>query len=346
MKALCCIGPNELSVEEKSIPEIGPGEVLIKVAYCGICGTDMLAYHGGMTKRIKPSVILGHEFSGTIHAVSEGSRFQAGDRVTVEPITSCGECDSCRKGDYNLCTVAFNLIGIDSDGGFAEYIKVPESKVYRLGEGITMQLGALVEPLAVCVHALEKGHVAAGQTVLIVGGGPIGLITALAAQQRGANVLISEINPYRIETAQKLGFDVINPAEEDFLARISERTKGSGFDVSIEATGTNNGVVSCIEATRTKGTVVIAGLPKKNADFDVYRIIAKELQLVGTRVYTREDYDQAIELLQSGKLDLSTLISKVVPLEKAIDEGFKAIDNGEHSIKILISISGDAGGTV
>ena len=343
MKALCYLGPNQLAVKEQGIPEIGPGEVLIKVAYCGICGTDMLAYHGGMSKRTKPSVILGHEFSGIIHAVAPGSRFQIGDRVTVEPITSCGECDSCRKGDYNLCTVAFNLIGIDSDGGFAEYIKVPEAKVYQLREGITMRHGALVEPLAVCVHALEKGNVEAGKTVLIVGGGPIGLITALVARLKGAHAVISEINPFRIEKAASLGFEVINPSAEEFLARVNEWTEGRGADVSIEATGTHNGVVSCIEATRTKGTVVIAGLPKRKMDFDFYRIIAKELQLVGTRVYTRKDYDQAIELLQSGKLDLSSLISKVIPLEEAVDKGFMAIDKGEESIKILIQVSSEAG---
>lgn len=339
MKALCYVGPNELAVKERNIPEIGAGEVLIKVNYAGICGTDMLAYHGGMTKRTKPSVILGHEFSGTVYEAGVSSSFQKGDRVTVEPITSCGECDSCQRGDYNLCTIAFNLIGIDSDGAFAEYIKVPESKVYRLGDTISMQEGALIEPLAVCVHAVEKGKIAAGQTVLVVGGGPIGIITALTAQQRGAKVLISEISPYRIQVANQLGFEVLNPTEEDFLEQINEITHGRGVDVSIEATGTNNGMVACIEAARTKGIVVITGLPKKNADFDVYRIIAKELQLVGTRVYMKEDYDQAIELLSSGGLDLSSLISKVVPLEEAIQQGFEAIDSGEDVIKILISLS-------
>ncbi|WP_066304067.1 zinc-binding dehydrogenase [Bacillus sp. FJAT-29814] len=341
MKALCYVGPNELAVKEKGIPEIGPGEVLIKVAYAGICGTDTLAYHGGMTKRTKPFVILGHEFSGTVHEAGPSSSFQKGDRVTVEPITSCGECDSCQRGVYNLCTVAFNLIGIDSDGAFAEYIKVPESKVYPLGDTISMQAGALIEPLAVCVHAVEKGNISAGQTVLVVGGGPIGIITALTAQQRGANVFISEINPYRIQVAHQLGFEVLNPTEANFLDQIHEKTRGCGVDAAIEATGTNNGIVTCIEAARTKGIVVIAGLPKKKADFDVYRIIAKELQLVGTRVYMKEDYDQAIELLSSGRLDLNSLISKVVPLEEAIVKGFEAIDNGEDAIKILISISNE-----
>jgi (R,R)-butanediol dehydrogenase / meso-butanediol dehydrogenase / diacetyl reductase len=337
MKALYYVGPNKLGIKKQSIPAIRPGEVLIKVAFTGICGTDMLAYHGGMPTRVKPSVILGHEFSGTIQKVTAGSQFQVGEQVTVEPLITCGECPGCKSGEYNLCRV-LNLIGIDSDGGMAQYISVPETKVYRLGPSISMETGALIEPLAVCVHLLNKGKVTANQTVLIVGGGPIGLITALVARQKGAEVIISEINPFRIQMGREMGFVVINPSEHDFQDKIKDRTNGRGADVSVEATGTNIGLVSCIEGTCVQGTVVIAGLPKKNADFDTYRIIAKELNLVGTRVYKQEDYIEAIELLNQKKIDLEPIISRVVALEDAIEKGFEAIDRGEDVIKILISI--------
>lgn len=337
MKALYYAGPNKLGVKHYRKPEIGPGEVLIKVAFTGICGTDMLAYHGGMPKRVKPSVILGHEFSGTIQNVAEGSQFQVGEQVTVEPLLTCGDCPGCKIGEYNLCN-RLNLIGIDSDGGMAQYIKVPETKVYRLGPSISLEIGALIEPLAVCVHLLNKGKVSANQKVLIVGGGPIGIITALVARQKGAEVIISEINPFRIRIGMELGFDVIDPSMQDFQEQINERTNGRGADVSVEATGTNIGLVSCIEGTCVQGTAVIAGLPKKNADFDTYRIIAKELNLVGTRVYKQEDYIEAIELLNHRKIDLTPIISRVVPLEDAIGKGFEAIDRGEDVIKILISI--------
>lgn len=336
MKALYYVGPNQLGIKNQRIPEIGRGEVLIKVAFSGICGTDMLAYHGGMEKRVKPSVILGHEFSGTIHKNAPGSQFQIGEQVTVEPLLTCGECPGCQIGEYNLCR-SLNLIGIDSDGGMAHFIKVPESKVYRLGPSINMKMGALIEPLAVCVHLLNKGKVKANQKVLIVGGGPIGLITALVAKQKGAEVIISEINPFRIQMGRELGFEVINPTEEDFKEQISERTNRRGTDVSVEATGTNIGLISCIEGTCVQGTVVIAGLPKKNADFDTYQIIAKELNLVGTRVYKREDYIEAIEILNQRAINLNPIISRVVPLETAIKEGFEAIDRGDDVIKILIS---------
>ncbi|WP_394138461.1 zinc-dependent alcohol dehydrogenase [Cytobacillus oceanisediminis] len=339
MKALFYTGPNELAIQETPIPEPKPGEVLIKVAYTGICGTDMLAYHGGMEKRVKPPVILGHEFSGTIHAIGGESAFQVGDKVTVEPLITCGECYGCKTGEYNLCT-SLNLIGIDSDGGIAEYIKVPEAKVYRLGDDITMQEGALIEPLAVCVHMVEKGSISENQTVLIVGGGPIGIITGLVAQLKGAKVVISEVNPFRIEMASKFGFKTINPTQQDFAGALNKLTNNQGADVTIEATGTNGGLVACIEGARIKGTVILAGLPKKNADFDTYRIIAKELNITGTRVYKKEDYNRAIELLKNKKIDLTPLISNVIPLESAAEKGFVAIDNGDNVIKILIEIPG------
>ncbi|WP_174733226.1 zinc-dependent alcohol dehydrogenase [Mesobacillus harenae] len=337
MKALSYTGPNQLAVKERNIPEIQAGEVLIKVAYAGICGTDMLAFHGGMDNRVKPPVIFGHEFSGTIEQAHEGSLLLKGDRVTVEPLITCGECHGCQTGEYNLCT-SLNLIGIDSDGAMADFIKVPELNVYKLGEQMSMEAGALIEPLAVCVHLIKKGNITTGQTVLIVGGGPIGLITALAAKLKGAHVIISEINPFRIGVAQKYGFDVIK-GDQNFLEQINEKTNRRGADVSIEATGTNIGLVSCIEGTGIKGTVVIAGLPKKKADFDIYRIIAKELTLVGTRVYNRDDYLEAIEMINAEKIDLEPLISRVVSLGKAIEQGFAAIDEGEDIIKVLISLN-------
>lgn len=341
MRALTYTGPNELTISERCLPVPEDGEVLIKVAYAGICGTDMLAYHGGMEKRVKPPVILGHEFSGVVISTGPESEYQEGEKVTVEPLITCGKCNGCLTGEYNLCS-SLNLIGIDSDGAVAGYIKVPEKNVYRLGDNISMESGAFVEPLAVCVHLIEKANVSKDQTVLIVGGGPIGLITAELAKLKGAKVIISEINSFRIDTARKLGFSVINPIEQNLMEKINNTTNGRGVNVSIEATGTNVGLVSCIEATGIKGTVILVGLPKKNADFDTYKVIAKELQLIGSRVYKREDYLQAINLIKSGSFDPTPFISRIVPLEHAIDKGFKAIDNDEDVIKILISLENEA----
>lgn len=337
MRALIYTGANELVVEEKPIPVSNPGEVLIKVAYAGICGTDMHCYHGGMDNRVKPPVTLGHEFSGIVEDAGNNSALQKGEKVTVEPILSCGKCNGCKIGEYNLCS-SLNLIGIDSDGAIASYITVPEKNVYPLGEKVSMKEGALVEPLAVCMHLLEKAKVKEKQTILIIGSGPIGIITALVARIKGANVIISEINEYRIQFAQQLGFSVINPSTQNLIEQVTRLTEGKGSDISIEATGSNVGLVSCLEAAGVKGKVIIAGLPKTLSQIDTYKIIAKELEIIGTRVYKQKDYKNAINLLESGEFNSSKLISRIVTLEDAIEHGFKAIDREEQVVKILISL--------
>ncbi|MFD1037411.1 zinc-binding dehydrogenase [Virgibacillus byunsanensis] len=337
MKALFYTGPNQLNIKEIPVPTLNEREVLIKVAYVGICGTDMLCYHGGMDNRVQPPVILGHEFSGIIEAIGANCISQVGEKVTVEPIVSCGECSGCKKGEYNLCS-SLNLMGIDSNGAISNLMKVSEDYVYSLGDKVSMKDGALVEPIAVCIHLLEKVELKENQTVLIVGGGPIGLITAQVAKKWGANVVISEINEFRIRTAQQLGFSVINPVKQNIVDEVLNLTNGSGFEITVEATGTNAGLVSCIEAAGVRGKVVIAGLPKKQASIDTYKIIAKELQLIGTRVYKGKDYRKAINLLASNDFETDKLISRIVSLEDSIEYGFKAIDRQEEVIKIFISL--------
>lgn len=337
MKALFYEEANKLSIRETTVPSPGEREVLIKVAYVGICGTDMHCYHGGMEKRVTPPVILGHEFSGVIEEVGENCSLINGERVTVEPLISCGECSSCKAGEYNLCK-SLNLIGIDSNGAMANFIKVPERIVYPLDNNLSLKEGALVEPLAVCIHLLEKAKLMKGQYILVVGGGPIGLITAMVAKLKGAQVVISEINESRIKTANQYGLNVINPVKQNLMNKILKETNRKGADISVEATGTNPGLVSCLEATGALGKIIIAGLPKKTAEIDTYKIIAKELQIIGTRVYKREDYEKAIELLETSEFDFTSLISRFVTLEESIEYGFKAIERQEDVIKILISL--------
>ncbi|WP_158735599.1 zinc-binding dehydrogenase [Alteribacillus sp. YIM 98480] len=340
MKALVYKGPNQLTIEDKPIPQPNHGEVLIKLAYAGICGTDMLCYHGGMENRVRPPVILGHEFSGTVETVGLESKFHKGDKVTVEPLITCGRCNGCQIGEYNLCS-SLNLIGIDSDGAMAGYICVPEENVYKLTDNISLKAAAFVEPLAVCVHLAQKAEITDGQNVLIVGGGPIGLISAFVARIKGARVFISEIEDFRIRTAEEFGFEVINPNKESVIETLEDKTDKRGADISIEATGTDTGLITCIEATGVKGTVVVAGLPKKPATIDTYRIVAKEINMIGTRVYKKEDYVEALQLMQSGKFNPHPLISRIESLETVIENGFRAIDRREEVIKILIDFENE-----
>ncbi|KIL41637.1 hypothetical protein SD70_05805 [Gordoniibacillus kamchatkensis] len=341
MKALFYEGNHTLTIGEAKQPVAGKGEALIRVAYTGICGTDMLIWHDGLA-RVKPPVILGHEFSGTIVQLGDAnSSFGIGDRVVVEPLLTCGTCSACASGHYNVCTRSFQLIGIDTDGGMAGYVKAPIDKLFRIPAGVSLEGAAFVEPLAVGVHMVRQSGVKPGQTALVVGGGPIGLIAAKVAALQGANVWISEIHPFRIEKAKELGFRVVNPQEENIAEKMQAVSGGHGAHVAFEATGTNFGLSDCISAAGPHGRIVVAGLPRKPPVIDAYQIVAKELALAGSRVYRSEDYTDALRLLETGQFVPADYISRIVPLENAIRDGFEAIDRGDPVIKILIRMDNE-----
>ncbi|TBL73276.1 zinc-dependent alcohol dehydrogenase [Paenibacillus thalictri] len=342
MKALVYEGSGRLALAEREVPTIGEDEVLIRVSHVGICGTDMLVAHDGLA-RVKPPVVLGHEFSGYVERVGNpASSLQPGDRVVVEPLVTCGSCSACASGSYNVCA-AFKLIGVDVDGAMAPYVKVPEKTVYRIQDATAMEDAAFVEPLAVGVHMVRMSGLQARQTAMIAGGGPIGLIAAKVAQLKGADVYVSEVNPFRIEFAKALGFSLMNPQEQNVAQALKAATGGYGAHVTFEATGTNHGWNDCIEAAGTHGTVLIAGLPKKPPTIDGYQLVAKELKVVGSRVYTAEDYREAIRLIEDGLFRPQHYISKTIPLDEAIEHGFQAIDRGEPVMKILIQMNPNEG---
>lgn len=337
MKALVYEGNHTLTVKETDIPQIDRGEVLIRVHFVGICGTDMLIWHDGLA-RVKPPVIIGHEFSGVIEKVgSPDSPYKPGDRVVVEPLLSCGVCKACKTGAYNVCQ-KFRLLGIDADGAMADYVKAPEHKLFRIPGGMSFEDAAFVEPLAVGVHMVRRSGLGSGQVALVAGGGPIGLIAASVAQLKSATVYVSEVNPFRIGMAKELGFRTVNPKEENVAERINADTGRGGADAAFEATGTQAGLADCIAACGPRGAVVIAGLPKSKPVVDVYEIVAKELNVVGSRVYRSEDYEDALELIKSGQFSPRKFISRIITLDEAVEQGFKPIDRGDPVMKILIRI--------
>ncbi|MFD0959876.1 zinc-dependent alcohol dehydrogenase [Paenibacillus chungangensis] len=337
MRGLVYEGNKILTARELPVPEIGAGEVLIRVAYTGICGSDLLIWNGGYP-RVKPPVTIGHEFSGVIEAVADrNGSLKPGDRVVVEPLLTCGECFACRSGEYNLCR-SLGLIGIDVNGGMAHYVKAAADKVIRIPDTVSLKDASFVEPLAVGVHMVNQAAVRAGQTVLVAGGGPIGLIAASIARLRGADVYISEINPFRIEKAKAFGFHVINPQESNVVETIRAVTDGDGAHVALEVTGTPFGLTDCIEAAGTKGTVLIAGMAKKQPMVDTYKILAKELHVVGSRVYKKEDFHEALRLIESGQFVPGPFVSRVVTLDNAVEDGFVATEAGAPVVKILVEL--------
>lgn len=331
-------GERHISVGESPAVAPEPGQIQIKVSHGGICGTDLHIFHGAMDQRVKLPGILGHEMSGTVNEVGEGvDGFSAGDKVTVMPLDYCGECPACEVGHTHICH-NLKFLGIDTPGAFQSYWTVPAHTVHRLPENLSLKHGALIEPLAVACHDVRLGEVKSGDYVVVLGGGPIGMLVALVAKEAGANVLVSEINPYRVELAQRMGVQAINPKENDLLARVMEETNSAGSDVVFEVSGSQAGTKIMSELLRTRGLAVIVAIFSKPPEVDLFRFFWRELRLKGVRVYESEDFEQAIQLAASGALPLDDLITDVRPLN-ALKSGFEDMEKGGQVMKILLEIN-------
>jgi len=335
MKALVYQERGHISLRDVPSPRAGHGEVLVRVAFTGICGTDLLIWHDKHS-RARPPVTLGHEFSGVIDAAPEASAFSPGDRVVVEPLLTCGECAACTSGSYNACA-RLRLIGIDTDGSLADLVAVPEHRVIRIPDSLDLRDAAFAEPLAVVCHLLRRiGGVTQGDWVFITGGGPIGLLAGSLALARQARVIVSELNPHRKERARELGFKIVDPSIDDIPARVSELTGGVGAQVALEASGVAAGLSACIAASGIRARIGVVGLPKTVAAIDSNQVIAKELTLIGSRVYTAVDFGEAVDLLVRRVIEPADHISHVINLDEVITKGFEAIDRGDPVLKVLV----------
>ena len=316
--------------------EPGPGQVQIQVAYCGICGTDLHLFHGAMAHRLHLPHVMGHEMSGTIAAAGPGvDGYQPGDRVTVRPLDPCGECPACRAGHRHICQ-NLKFIGIDSPGALQGLWTVPAHALHRLPESLSMQHGAMVEPIAVACHDVRMGEVKAGDYAVVIGGGPIGVLIALVAQTRGARVRMAEVNPFRIRLAQDLGIDAVNPREAELVTLVNQETGGAGADVVFEVSGSASGVETMTKLPRTRGRIVVVAIFGEAPKVDLFRFFWRELKLTGARVYEPEDFESAIRLAASGQLPLNRLITGVVPLE-GLGDGLRQMESGGEAMKILVN---------
>lgn len=313
----------------------GPREVQIEVAYSGICGTDLHIYHGAMDWRVAESQVMGHEISGTVTEIgAEVKDITVGDRVTVMPLDPCGECPACQAGHSHIC---YNLkfLGIDTPGGFQSRWTVPAHTVLHIPETLSLKHGALIEPIAVACHDVRMGQVKPGECVVVLGGGPIGALVGLVAASAGARVLVSEINPFRVEIAGRLGLEAVNPQETDLVALVEERTGGAGADAVFEVTAHPAGAEMMTRLPRTRGRIVVVGIFGEPPKVDLFRVFWRELKISGARVYQREDFEKAIQLADSGSLPLDDLISEVYPLEN-LQDGLQQLEGGNRTMKILI----------
>ncbi|HDJ89625.1 MAG TPA: hypothetical protein ENG40_02910, partial [Thermoprotei archaeon] len=306
-------------------------EVLIKVKRCGICGSDLHAYKGLHPDYILP-LIPGHEFSGDVIEVGKNvEKIKVGDKVAVEPLVVCGKCRFCIRGEYNRC-IKLKVIGCQTNGAFAEYISVPERWVYKLPEKISYEEGAMIEPLAVAVHAVRRVK-DLGENVLVLGAGTIGLLTAQVARAFGAtNVFITDIVDWKVDFAEKLGIDYpVNSLKTNLKDFLKKYVGETGVDTTFEAVGSNVTLNQALELTRKGGNIVIIGIYEKPmVNINVMNIVNKELNVYGSLVY-RWDFEKAIGLVEKKLIDVKSLVSSVVKLDN-IEKGFKSMIAREKGI--------------
>ncbi|MBI3210464.1 MAG: alcohol dehydrogenase catalytic domain-containing protein [Candidatus Solibacter usitatus] len=338
MQAAFYHGNRSITVGECTPVPPGPGQVQMRVSHCGICGTDVHIYHGNMDHRVKFPQIIGHESSGVIEQVGEGvTGWKAGDRVTVRPLDYCGECPACKNGHSHIC-MKLKFIGIDSPGAMQGLWTFPAHTLHRLPENLSLEQGALIEPIAVACHDVRMGEVRSGEYAVVLGGGPIGLLVGLVAKSKGARVLVVEPNPYRIQLARKMGLNVVSPGETDLVEMVNNETGGAGADVVFEVSGAGVAVETMTKLPRVRGRMVMVAIHPQPRPVDLFRFFWRELKLVGARVYEPEDFEEAIALAASGTMPLDPVITKVVPLEGLLP-GFQEIDAGGDVMKILVRCS-------
>ncbi|MCC7104723.1 MAG: 2,3-butanediol dehydrogenase [Chloroflexi bacterium] len=352
MKAAVWHGPRDVRVEDVPEPGApGPGMVTVRVAWCGICGSDLQEYLAGpifiptrphrLTGRVPP-ITLGHEFSGEVVALGEGvEQIVPGDRVTADACWYCGICPWCRRGQYNLCK-SLGSTGLCADGAFARYVVVPAYTVFRLPEGLSYEIAALAEPTAVAVHAVKRGQVQVGDTVCVFGAGPVGLLTLQAARAAGAaRVYVVELADARKQLALALGAEsVLDPREGEVVKRLFRLTDGIGVDVSFECIGGAETAPQAIEAARRGGRAVMAGIFHEQTSLHFNRVVMFEKEVVGSIGYAGE-FRAALPLLADGRILAEPLITARIALADFVEEGLtRLMSERDRQVKILVNPSG------
>ncbi len=340
MKALLLSQYNQLAIAELPAPVPAAEEILVRVAACGICGSDVHGYDGTSGRRIPP-IVMGHEAAGVVAAVGPGvSNFKPGDRVTFDSTVYCGQCEFCRKGDINLCNNR-QVIGVSCGdfrraGAFAEYVVVPQRISYHLPDALEFQEAAMLEAVSVALHAVRVSEMKGGETVLVIGAGMIGLLTLQAAKAAGAaSVLVADIDQSRLLRAEKIGADttlLLSGAE--LVKEIHRRTEGRGVDLVLEAVGRDETVAASIASVRKGGTVTLIGNISPEIKIPLQVVVSRQIRLQGSCASSGE-YPQAMELMASGKIQVKPLITAVAPLEDG-PRWFDRLHAGEPNLMKIV----------
>ncbi|KAH8588873.1 chaperonin 10-like protein [Bisporella sp. PMI_857] len=352
MRAVRFHGQKDIRLDEIPEPVCGPGQVKIRPAFVGLCGSDLHEYVAGplITPATKPHpitgalnpVTLGHEFSGTVEEVGHGVvGVRVGDRVAIKPNIYDETCVNCRMERFNCCrnTGILGFSGIA--GGLSDQAVVNAKHAIRLPENVPLDIGAMVEPLSVAWHAVDRGSPHEGDSALVVGSGPIGLAIILILQMRGVkNIFVAEVSQERQKFATQFGAShILDPAQVDVMAELRQRTGETGVDVAFECSGVQTGMDDAIACTKVRGTTVIVSMWEKKPTIDASVLVGSEKHIVGTCMYEDGNFEGVIRAICSGKLDPRPMITSVIQMEEIEEKGFKALlsERLKH-VKILVRV--------
>ncbi|MGA2101405.1 MAG: galactitol-1-phosphate 5-dehydrogenase [Candidatus Sulfotelmatobacter sp.] len=319
MKTLLLSKYRHLELMDAPVPSPGPDEILMRVAACGICGSDVHGYDGSSGRRIPP-IVMGHEAAGTIEAVgADVTGLSVGDRVTVDSTVYCGECANCLRGDINLCDRR-QVLGVSCGdyrraGAFAEFVAVPARIVHRLPDNLPYAEAALLEAVAVALHAVSLVPIAAGSTALVVGAGTIGLLLQQALRVAGCSrVFVADVDSTRLKLSQELDATETLSAQ-DVARQVLDRTNGVGADIAVEAVGKSETVNAAIDSVRKGGSAILVGNISPDVTLPLQKVVTRQIRLQGSCASAGE-YPRAIELISSGQIRVKPLITAVAPLEQ------------------------------
>ncbi len=335
MRAAVYTSKRSIQTVKRPVQPPRAGEVRIDVAYTGVCGTDLHIFHGDMDGRVAAPAVVGHEMSGRVAELGSGvTGWSVGDPVTVMPLQWDGTCPACVAGNEHICQ-NLNFIGIDSPGAMQQSWTVPASTLVALPVDLPLEHAALVEPTAVAVHDVRRAAVSAGDRVVVVGGGPVGLLIALVARDAGGEVMVAELNPFRRSIAEAQGLRTVDPAQDDVSALVQEWTEGAGAAIAFEVSGAAAGVALAVDVLAVRGRLCLVAIHPVPREVSLHRFFWRELTLVGARLYRREDFVRAIELIATNVVPSEQIISRVVGLDAAAD-AFEALESGGGVMKVLV----------
>jgi L-iditol 2-dehydrogenase len=341
MKALVLKEYCRFAIEDFPVPTLQPGDVLVRVRACGICGSDVHGMDGSSGRRIPP-IIMGHEAAGVIAEIGNAvTGWSKGDRVTFDSTVSCGDCWYCRRGKINLCDNR-RVLGVSCGeyrrhGAFAEFVAVPQRILYRLPDNLSFEQAAMVEAVSVAVHAVERTPLSLNAAVAVVGAGMIGLLAVQVLRTRGCGKIIAiDLDDGKLKLASKFGAThTINAGDPDLQKKIRELTSGRGVDAAFEAVGLPATVKTAIESARKGGSITLIGNLKPQVELPLQAVVTRELTLIGTCASAGE-YPACLDLIASGKVNVTDFISATPPLEEGA-KWFERLYAGEKGLmKVLL----------